>query len=450
MKHTGVILSLAAVLTALCLASCITIDHTLGSGLVPGNQDISLQTATFDLPVGMKMADSLQTSITQNVTVGAIRTGTFGLFHSDAAFSVSAATDSIVWGKNPSVRNLTLNLVTDTTLVTDASQLHILQNLYLHQLNRELDSTMVYNNSLTAADYNPAVISEGGFVFAGGGSYSVKLKKEIGEQLFRIPMATLDSTELFMKDFYGFYLRCDDPVEGTEGGRLNLFDLSSSTLSLTYDYDDDQGNRKTNTAIFQLGMEYTVNVCTSGSRPLEDADPGDGIYMEGLSGIKPYIDAVRLKDAISAWAASAQIPLDKLLIAKATVSFPFEYNGDRTQFDYYAQNLFPCKRKAIGSRIRYTPIDEINNTDLEDGTMDRSQLEYCANVSLYLQDLIKRDRSAVTAADNLWLMPTISYYNSTTGTTYYYADYFYYAQTFLNGTSDTRHPVVKLTYSILK
>ena len=451
MRHSGVILSLAALLTAFCLASCITTDHTLGNSLVPDNQDITLHTATIDLPVGLKMADSLQMSVSQSAMVGAVRSDTFGLLHCDAAMSVTAATDSIDWGRNPSVKSLTLNLVVDSTLVVDASQLHIPQNIYVHQLNIELDSTMVYNNSLSAKDYNPAVISEGGHVFTGGDSYAVRLKDEIGQRLFQIPMATLDSAELFMKAFYGFYLRCDDPVEGLEGGRLNLFDLSSSTLTLTYEYDDADGNRKTTTALFQMGVKFAVNVCTSGSRRLENTDPADGIYMEGLCGIKPYVDALRLKDAVNAWAAANQIPVESLLIAKATFSFPFEYEGNRSQFDYYAANLFPCKR-VTGSKdiVRYTPIDEINDTNLESGQIDRSQLEYRSNVSIYLQDLVRRDRSDIGAADNLWMMPTLTYYNSSTGATYYYADYFYYAQSVLNGTAAERHPVLTLTYSILK
>ena len=451
MRHSGVILSLAALLTAFCLASCITTDRSLGARLVPSNQDITLHTATLDLPVSLKMADSLQTAVSQSITVGAIRTKTFGLLHCDAAMSVTAASDSIIWGGNPTVRSLTLNLVVDTNLVVNPSQLYIPQNFYIHQLNVELDSTMVYNNSLSEKDYNPEILSEGGFVYTGGDSYTVKLKEKIAQRLFEIPMATLDSAELFMKAFYGFYLRCDDPVEGLDGGRLNLFDLSSSTLTLTYEYDAEDGNRKTNTAIFQVGTRYTVNVCNAGSRQLESDNPADAIFMEGLSGIKPHIEALRLKDAINAWAAAQQIPVENLVIAKATFSFPFEYDGDRTQFDYYAANIFPCKRTPNSSNfVRYTPIDEINDTNLESGLIDRALLEYKSNVSIYLQDLVKRDRSQITAADDLWLMPTLTYYNSNTGATYYYADYFYYAQSVLNGTAAARHPVVTLTYTILK
>ena len=448
MKRTGVSLGVAALLTLFFLASCIDTDKTLGSAMVADNQDVSLHTVTLDLPVTLKMADSLQTSVSNSVTLGAIRTDRYGLFHSDAAFSLTAAADSIIWGKNPSVRALSLSLTVDTTIVIDASQLHIPQNFYVYQLNRELDSTMVYNNSLTPADHKPELLSEAGSVYTGDASYIVSLKKEFGEQLFKIPMSTLDSAELFMKACYGLYLQCDDPLEGTEGGRLTCFDLSSSYLYLTYDYDDEDGHRRTSTANFNLGQYYSVNISSSGSRDLEHADPAQALYMEGLCGIKPHIDAQQLRKTVADWAASTGIPLDNLLVAKATVTFPVEYNGDRNQYDYYSDNLFPCQRKRGTSKVSYTPIEEINNDDFEDGTLDRSLLQYTSNISLYLQDLV--GRTDITPDDDLWMMPTVTYYDTYSGVTYYFADYYYYAQDILNGTAADRHPVLKLTYAVLK
>ncbi len=448
MKRTGVSLGVAALLTLFFLTSCIDTDNTLGSAMVPENQDISLHVATLDLPVTLRMADSLQTSVSNSATVGAIRTERFGLFHSDAAVSLTAAVDSIIWGKNPSVRSLILSLAVDTTLVVDASQLSIPQNFYVYQLNVELDSTMIYNNSLKPTDHKAELLSDGGTVFTGDDAYIVDIKKEFGEKLFRIPMATLDSAELFMKACYGLYIACDDPLEGMEGGRLTCFDLSASYLYLVYDYDDDEGARRSNTATFNLGSYYSVNVSSAGSRSLEHADPAKALYMEGLCGIKPHIDAQQLRSTVTAWAASAGVPLENILIAKATLTFPVEYNGDRNQYDYYSTNLFPCKRVRGTSSVNYTPLDEINNTGMEDGMLNRSLLQYTSNISIYLQDLIRR--TDITADDDLWMMPTLSFYNSYTSTTYYYADYYYYAQNTLNGTAAERHPVLNLTYAVLK
>lgn len=450
MKHFGIALGLAALLAAFSLSSCITTDPNLGSGLVPADQDITLKTATFDLPVSLRMIDSIQTATAQSITVGAIRTRRFGLYRSDGAMSVVPAYDSIVWGKNPSVRSLNLTLVLDTTFVARESERYIPQNLYVHQLNVELDTTMVYNNSLTEADYNPENLSEGGIIYTGEQLYSVRLKKELGRRLFEIPMSTLDSAELFMKDFHGLYLRCDDPEENTEGGRLNAFDLSSSYITLNYDYDDEDGNRKTNSAIFLLGTYYTVNICSSGSEALAQEDPANALYMESICGIKPHIDARQVREILTNWAEEQQIPTEGLIIAKATLSFPFEYDGDRSQFDHFSNNLFPCQRIRGTRLVNYVPLTEINNTEVETGTIDRSLLTYTANVSSYLQGLIQREESSLTDEDDLWIMPTISYYNSTTGVTYYYADSFFYTQNTLNGTAAARHPQIKLTYTVLK
>lgn len=452
MKKTGVSFGLAALLTLSCLVSCITKDNTLGSALVPANQDISIRTATFSLPVGLKMADSLQTSVSQSATVGTIRTDRYGLYRSDAAVAVTASYDSISWGKNPSVISIKMTLVCDSAMVVKASERYIPQNLYVHRLKVTLDSTRIYNNSLTDADYDPEVLSLGGVVYDGGSSYTVELDPKLGEELLKFPMDTLDDDEKFMKLFKGLYLRCDDPVEGLEGGRLNNFNLSSSYIAINYAYDDEDGNRRTRSDNFIMGEYYSVNVCSSGARPLEEPLAFDALYMEGTCGIKPHIAAADLRAMMEEFAAAQGFELNRMLIAKAVLCFPFEYNGDYKQFDYYATTLFPCKRtKSKSSTLtRYTPLDEIEDDTLESGGIDRADLSYSANISRYLQKLISRSASSITADDDLWIMPTLAMFNSYTSTTNYYADYLNYTQSQLNGMGDDRHPVLELTYAVLK
>ena len=454
MKKTGVSFGLAALLTMSCLVSCITKDYTMGSALVPANQDISIHTATFAVPVGLKMADSLQTAVSQSATVGTIRTDLYGLYRSDAAMAVTAAVDSIEWGKNPTVEHITLYLVGDTAMVVKPSDRYIPQNIYVHRLNVVLDSTMIFNNSLTAADYDPELLSVGGLVYNGSGSYTVELNPELGEELLKIPMETMNDDEAFMEKFKGLYLRCDDPVEGTEGGRLNTFDLSSSYINISYAYDDEDGNRRITSNNFMLGEYYSVNICSSGARELEQSLAADALFMEGTCGIKPYIRAAALRKIMEDFVEmeTVGVPLDRVLIAKAVLVFPFEYFGDARQFDYYAPTLYACQRvKSSSSDLtRYEPIDEIEDETFESGDIDRSNLNYTVNISLYLQDLISCDANCITSEDDLWIMPTVSVYNSYTSATYYYADYLYYTLSQLNGTAEARHPVLKLTYAILK
>ena len=450
MTHTGVIPGLSVLLALFCLASCIPTDNTLGSALVPTSQDITIKTAVLDLPLEetRTMAD-LQSCVSNGVTVGNIGTE----FYSEGLLSVTSTVDSVSWGTNPVVKRVYLSLIRDTTLVLQDDQLYVPQNIYVHRLNFELDSTHVNGavDRFKTAYYDPEPISTGGSIYTGGEAWAVELKKEIGEQLLRIPMETRDSAELFMKQFYGFCLRGDYPddprVFPDKEGRLSLFDLTTSFLILSWEYTNDEGNRMTSLAYFSLGSKYTVNLYhTLKAAP----DIRDGITVQGLTGSKPYVKASQVKRAIQEWAASQQIPESELVIAKATVEFPFEYEGDRTQFDHYASTLYPCRKTTVNHAPYYSPISEINNTELENGAIDRSLLQYKSNISIWLQNLLRKQDSEITAEDDLWFMPTYSFYNSTTGQTYYFADNFYYTQTRLNGTGDTRHPVLRLTYSVLK
>lgn len=449
MKHAmGLV---AALLVLFSLSSCIEKNAYLGSALVPSNQDIKLKTATFEVPVDLRMADSLQSSIANSATVGSIRTRAFGLFHSDAAMTITAGSDSISWGSNPTVRRIYLALVRDTTIAIDAAQLNIPQNLNLYYLTTELDSTHRYNCCLSDADHEPESLLEGSVPYMGEDEYTVDLKKEFGERFFRLPSSTLDSADLMAKAMCGLYLTCDDPEETLEGGRLNLFDLSSSALYLSYDYTDTDGSRKSKTVTFLVGDKQAVNICSSSSDKLVTDNPSDVIYMEGLCGIKPHINATRLREMVVRWAGVNGIPLKNLVIAKATLSFPFEYNGDTDMYDAWSENLFPCQRLATKYGYpNYSPIDEIEDSTLEDGSIDRMKLEYKSNISLYLQDLLSMEADEITAEDDLWMMPYLTISDSSSGSVYYYSDYFYYQQDYLNGTGALRRPVLHLTYTVLE
>ncbi len=448
MRHNGIFTGLTLLSALFFLASCINTDHTLGSAFVPDSQDISVHTITLDLPLGeSRPVADLQSQMSSSVTVGSLGTA----ISSEGLMSVNAATDSIIWGRNPSVHRVYLSFSRDTTLILQDDQLYIPQNLYVHQLTFELDSTHA-NGSLDIFKgeyYTATPVSDGGCVYTGDDIYIVDLKKSVGERLLQIPMEVLDSAELFMKQFYGFCLRTEQPDSQTDGnaGRLTVFDLSGSSLYLVWDYDDENGNRLRSTASFQLGQYYSLNLYRNGGTP---ADNGGDILVRGLSGNKPRIEAASLRKAVTDWAAADGIALENLVVAKATVEFPFEYDGDLHRFDHYADNLFPCRRTLTDGLPYYTPIEEINDTDLENGSIDRSLLRYKSNISLYLQDILQRDAGGLTDEDDLWMMPTTAYYNSYTGATYYYADNVYYSQTVLNGTAAERHPVLKLTYSVLK
>lgn len=449
MKH--VVGSVVALLALFTLSSCIEKNYTLGNSLVPVNQEIDIKTASFDIPVDLRMSDSLQTSIASSVTVGAIRTHTFGLFRSEGALTITPGTDTVRWGNSPTVRHIYLALARDTTIYLDPSQASIPQGMHVYQLNRPLDSTFCLNNSITPADYDPTDLLAGNVPYMGEDVFYLDLKDAFAERFFNLSDASLDSAELMIKALHGLYITCDDPEETLEGGRLNVLDLSSSGLCLMFDYSDIDGSRKSSTAYFKLGEKQCVNICTSGSDRLVTDDPVETIYVEGLCGIKPHISATRLREAIDVWAKQNSIPLDRMIVVKAAFDFPFEYSGDRTQFDSWSDNLFPCQRVRNSNGLpSYNPLEEITDDNLENGELDRMNLTYKSNASAFLQALIRKNPADLTEEDDLWIMPTVGISDSSSGATYYYSDYFYYHQDILNGTGAERHPVLRLTYTILQ
>jgi hypothetical protein len=98
-RFKGILLSL--ILSVTTLTSCIFTDNTLGSAYIPGNQDISMKMADFDLPVTLKMADSLQTAVSANFIIGSITTKDYGTFRVGTATSITPMTDTILWGTDP-------------------------------------------------------------------------------------------------------------------------------------------------------------------------------------------------------------------------------------------------------------------------------------------------------------------------------------------------------------
>lgn len=433
------------------LNSCIPVDNTLGSALVPTNQDISIHSVEFDLPVELRMCDSLQTSVSSSVTVGAIRSKDFGLFHSDGAMTITADTDSIIWGDNPIFQQMYLTLTLDGSQTLSDDQSFIPQNFRVYQMNRVLDSTDTYNNCLGPDDYNHTPVSKGTAVVLGG-DVEIQLTEEFGRKFFQYNHTVLDSAELFAKQFPGLYITCDDPEEGIEGGRLNGIDLSSSFAYLTYETRDDNGDRIIKTASFGLGDVYCVNVSRSSAGSLVTDKPEETIYMEGLCGVKPFIQAKKVRSMITDWAAKEGYDLNTILIAKATLEFPFEYDtADEKCLDNFPANLFPCQRKSVAGYRYYSPIDEINDPETYDnGSANRSLLFYRPDVALFIQSLIRTPESSLSDSDDIWMMPTLTYQDSNTGTTSYFADYNYYTQCRLNGTGAERHPKLKITYSVLK
>ena len=444
MKKSGFRVVMAAVAAALFICSCINVDHTLGAMYVPANQDISVKVTEIPLPVCMDMADSIQTNLGASAVFGAINTPMCGRFHAESAFSITPTYDSLVIGGEPVFKEMVAVLSVEGNQSLTEDQAVIPQNIYAYQLNVKLDSSLIYNNSITPDKYGTKSILKENVVYTGGDEIKLYLTEDFARPILNMTFQQLDSAELFMENFYGIVIKTDDVEELDLGGRLNRLNLAYSYMSLTYTSTNSAGVRRDTTVEFSLGAYYSVCRYESSSQEYAQADPSDALYYEGFCGVKPKIKARALKDAIRGWAEKNNIELSRMLLTKASIVFPFEYAGDGEIYKAYPSNLFPCKRfRDDSGRVTFSPIEEIADTDMDHGELNLSLFHYKSDASIYVQKLLRTDDRDLTYLDDIWMMGT---YSTTEGS---YIDYKNYSMGVINGTGDERHPYLRFTYSLL-
>ena len=514
MPRANSIKALAATLLFLAGATaCVETDNTLGANLVPTNQDITIKTVEFDLPIDQRLSDSLQATITSQVVFGSINNGDYGVYNVGSAVTISPATDSIVWGANPVVRDIYIDMLLSSRDYLSDDQKYIPQNVYVNQLPVILDSTHVYNNSLPADQRYGKDVCDGRYVYTGGDTLTIHFTKEFAEKFFTIDRETLDSTELFVKAMPGLYFSTDPADHGAGSGRISTFDVSSTYLTLKYTSTTDDGRRRDTTAYFYLGYYQGLKTIDGGNKSLERDSAPDKIIYEGLTGVKPHIDGYKLRKMLDEWMKAEGIDNEALLVAKATLELPFEYSGDPEQFDNYPDNLYISTRNRGSVYTVYSPIGEIYSSSYDKGTINRSLFCFKPDAALYFQTLIRKPLDEITDQDDIWIIPNVTYttsssssssyydpysyygygydpygyyggyggygyspygyggygsygygnyydyynyYNyyssasSSSGETYYYTDTAHYAFCTLNGTTAERRPKLKLTYTVLK
>ena len=174
------------------------------------------------------------------------------------------------------------------------------------------------------------------------------------------------------------------------------------------------------------------------------------MIVDGLAGVKPFIDMTQVRGMISDWAASINTPVDKIVISKAELVFPYEYPQNYKVLSQYPPQLYLATKsdgEAYNSRKYYQLLNEISFTD-DKGNMNKSLLTYNLNITSYFQSLLKGE---LTKSYELkaYIMPVSSSTNSMTGEVNYFIDNTIYYKGVLNGNTAVRKPKLKIVYAII-
>lgn len=442
--------SAAAILTTALLFSCIDTDKTIGSGLLPSDHIIKVSVKDFNMPVEMKLSDSMQTIYPTSLIVGSYKDTDLGLAEASTAFQFIPLSDSLTFGENPVPKSFKMYMAIGEKSYFYESDATIPQNFNIYKLNVDLVSNVAYNNSVKAGDYDPVPLNIGGNVYFGGDSLNMSLSLDYAAELLAATQQEGDSTELFLKRYKGFYMTTDPLPGSIGGGRFNMITPSGIYFLLQYRHVDTQkGIDKDSTIMYYVNETLSaVNSFSHASESLETSQPSGNIYLEGFAGIKPYIDFSNVKDQISLWAQSENIDISKLIIAKAELRLPFENPADFTRFNYFPSQLFLATRETSDQDhlVLYEPVNDLSVFE-SNGSINRSLLYYTLDISSYVQRLIQGKITGSTL--KTWITPVLKKSDFYSGVTTFHVQNLLYSKAILNGPAAGRNPKLILTYSVM-
>lgn len=502
----------AALLPIISLCSCVKANQTLGSAYVPTDRNLDVKTVSFELPIGMKMADTLQTS-SSYLVVGNLYDDFYGATSAEFAATVTPP-DTVPWGQNPVYKSAKLQFVKFSTQTYEDGQEELPQNIHVYALTKPMDTTTLYCNSFSEGDYSAEEISTGAVIYTGGDTLTIPLKASFASKYMEATQQELDSADLFIKRFYGIYVKADAPLGGGAGGRLTKF--GSAMLRFTFNSTNDGGTNRDTTLTFNVGSSFGTEVYRHDTRDLE-VDGNNNlktIYYEGMAGIKPHIEGEAIRDSIVKWAAAEGVDLSKVIVARASIELPYDIpEGDYSIADEYPTSLYPATRyKYAYGAYQYYPLSAIYDSSYDRGDINRSLQYYKPDVTLYVQNImnmIAQDKELGDTWD-LWffnyytgedeeeeddsssaysnyysnylynmyyggyggygsygyggysdyydyynMMNYYNYYNSlssssSSSTTVYYVDYINYCKGAINGNGADRRPKMQITYTVLQ
>lgn len=447
------ILPILVLLSSLFASSCIINDKSLGSQFVSDNFILKVDTINFDLPIKIKSLDSIQGYSQNYMVFGNICDPAFGPVHSNTASLIYPYSDTTYFGIEPELKSVYVNFYIDSVVFFRPDQEGIPQNIKIYELRTNLDSSKVFNTSITPDDYYPEPLNESSPVFFGDDSLKVYLKKDFGKKLLSLTVEDFDSLDLFHEKIKGFYIEVEDPGS-QEGGRLNYLSLGSSYLFLNYYLTDPERNYShyDTTETFSFGYGYAVNSIRTSSSHLATETPGDKLYIESMSGVKPYLNGIELKNMFNEWMDKEGLTKETVLISRAELVFPYEMAPEDYDIvtNQYPSSIFPCFTYSSPDSIKFCdPLPEIyTNTSV--GGIIRSLKEYSCDITHYFQKLVlaNENNNEVTSTQDLFISPIYSYTDSN-NSIHHELDNVFYSKAILNGPDSERKPQLKITYAVL-
>ncbi len=432
---------------ALGAASCVYVDETLGSSLIPANQKYDVAMAEFTLSnIRMGYSDSLSAYSDTRITIGAVRDEVYGLTTRSSAFTLVPLVDTVDVGLDPVPVQFHFAAVRDTTSIPASNQYGILQNVNVYELKHVLDSSYLYMwDDRYESFYNPTPISKGAPFYDGGDTLSFDFSDEFAAKMIAVfyedPDIQMD-LDAYVEKMPGIYLTVDPPVGN--GGRINMFDTPLeydedyyyvtgcyAELKLKTRYAEGEELRDTS-FIFMFGADslavdanfYAFNIVTHETKtdlfvPDEAGfvEAEDLIYLESGGGLKPVFSALELKNLVLDEISQKGLTAEDVVINKATLIMPYVEPDNYDDYYLMPDMLSPtCKLfydsseiyKEDGEEIRYVYYANLTDASVDDedqGDINRSLGYYSPDITHHVQAILQvSDEKLETGIYDIWML----------------------------------------------
>ncbi len=458
MKSKFIQLASGLVAGMACVVSCVEINEELGKEYIPTKHMYDVYTDTvFFKDIEMRNADRLSGYSSSRITIGAVRDDEFGLTTRGSAFTLIPVDPDMDFGENPVCTQFHFTAVKDTLSYPDESQAHIIQNVYVYRLEKNLGEDAIYADGKNQKGEDAVVFDKGEriapvFSYFGQDSLSFDFNIDFGQsyidairELQDDPDKHADSVSHYVghEALHGIYIETGAPTGN--GGRINMFDLpilvtdsyyiggnyAELKFRAEYDYSDEPVDTSflfffgaQDMSVYQESQssyatptqtpQYALNVSvTEGRKTSQDENtPVSGnLYIEGGSGVKPVISAREIQESLAEVFAAKSINPEGVIIHKATIVLPYDFDVENYDKMYlYPDRLSPTccitttDDETEETRYSFAGLTDASVSTENQGDINRSLNCYSPDISHHVQEILKLTDDDTYSDYDIWML----------------------------------------------